>query len=357
VNALTLGFIPLTDCAPLIVAQANGHFADEGLDVTLSREASWATVRDKVAVGALDGAHMLAPMALGATAGARGAALGGTSQVVIAPLALAVNGAAITLSNRLVRALGEDVRSPLGAAAGIAQLVAAGRAAGDPPMTFAVVFPFSMHNYLLRYWLAGAGVDPDRDVRIVVVPPPRMVEQLALDEVDGFCVGAPWNAVAVDAGIGRIVLRSSHFWPAGPDKVLGVNETFATEDPARLQALLRAVVRAQAWADEPGHREQLTMLLAEPHHVGAAPNAIAVALSDELVFQRDGACVPRPEHARWMLGQMRRWKQIGPGVDTAALAAQVYRADLALEALKGAGIESQPPLAVAPLFDGKAFDA
>lgn len=351
-SALSLGFIPLTDCAPLVVAKAKGFFAAEGLDVTLSREASWATIRDKVAVGALDAAHMLAPMALAATAGIDGA---GAS--VLAPLALAVNGAAITLSNRLTRSLALESDAPAEAARALARLVRQRRAAGEPALVFAMVFPFSMHNYALRYWLAEAGIDPDRDVRLVVTPPPRMVEQLRGGEVDGICVGAPWNTVAIRGGLGRIVLRTSRFWPGGPDKVLGVAEAFAAADPERLQALLRALVRAQAWSDAPEHRAELSALLARPDHVGAEADAISPALEDELVFHREGAALPREEHALWMLGQMRRWGQIPADLDRNALARRVYRPDLASRAQRATGLVSTPAQAPEPLFDGQAFDA
>ncbi|HEX7760939.1 MAG TPA: CmpA/NrtA family ABC transporter substrate-binding protein, partial [Caulobacteraceae bacterium] len=244
---------------------------------------------------------------------------------------------------------------PATTAAALARLIAQRAARGEAPLTFAVVFPFSMHNYALRYWLAQAGIDPDRDVRLVVTPPPRMVEQLRAGEVDGICVGAPWSSVAVLDGLGKIAFWTSQFWPAGPDKVLGVAEAFADRDPPRLQALLRALVQAQAWADEPGHRAELTELLARPDHVGAAAAAIARALDRELVFHRDGAGLPRLEHARWLLGQMRRWNQIDDSVDQRALAARVYRPDLARGALAAfAAAETAKP---APLFDGQAFDA
>lgn len=337
-SALNLGFIPLTDCAPLVVAKAQGFFADEGLDVSLSREASWATIRDKVAVGALDGAHMLAPMALAAAAGA-----GGTAAPIVAALSLAANGAAITLSNRLTRGLGGEGLAALETAAALAALVEERRAAGDPQLVFAMVFPFSMHNYLLRYWLAQAGIDPDLDVRLVVTPPPRMVEQLRIGDVDGICVGAPWNSVAARGGLGRIVLRSSQFWPGGPDKVLGVAESFAAGDTPRLQALVRALVRAQVWADAPEHRVELAELLARPEHVDAEADAIAAALDGELVFHRDGAGVPRLEHAEWILGQMRRWNQIPPDLDQAAVAARVYRPEFALAAQRSLGLEPAVP--------------
>lgn len=347
-TALTLGFIPLTDCAPLIVAQDRGLFAAEGLDVALSREASWATIRDKVAVGALDAAHMLAPMTLAATAG-----IGEPAAPMLAPLALAVNGAGVTLSNRLIHALPTGAETPQETATALAGFIAQGRAAGEPPLTFAVVFPFSMHMYALRYWLASAGVDPDRDVRLVVVPPPRMVEQLRTGQVDGICVGAPWNTVASRGGLGRVVLRTSQFWPAGPDKVLGVTAEFARREPQHLQALLRALVRAQAWCDAPENHRDLADLLSRPEYVGAEADAIAPAIADELVFHRDGASVPRLEHARWFLDQMRRWNQIGPEVDAAGLATAVYRPDLALEALRATGLATPSLPAPGPLFDGK----
>jgi NitT/TauT family transport system ATP-binding protein/nitrate/nitrite transport system substrate-binding protein len=347
-TALTLGFIPLTDCAPLAVAQARGLFADEGLEVALRREASWATIRDKVAVGALDGAHMLAPMALAAAV-----ETGGAAPPMLAPLAMAANGAGVTLSNRIVDALTPEDWSPRAVSRALSRLIAERRASGEAPLTFAVVFPFSMHNYMLRYWLADAGIDPDRDVRLVVVPPPRMVDQLLVGLVDGVCVGAPWNAVAVREGLGRTVLRTSQFWPEGPDKVLGVSAAFARGEPAQLQALLRAVVRAQAWCDEPGNRNELATLLAQPAYVGAAPEAIAVALSDELVFHRNGAAVPRVAHARWLLSQMERWKQIGGDVDQQAVAAAVYRPDLTLAALQACDLAPASLPAPGLLFDSE----
>lgn len=349
-TSLTLGFIPLTDCAPLAVAEAKGFFVGEGLDVTLSREASWATIRDKVTIGALDAAHMLAPMALAATAGA-----GGPVAPMIAPLALAVNGAGVTLSNRLSQALPTGAETLQEIAAGLAAFIGQRRAAGEPPLTFAVVFPYSMHNYALRYWLAEAGVDLDRDVRLVVTPPPRMVEQLRTGQVDGVCVGAPWNAVATRGGLGRVALRTSQFWPAGPDKVLGAGADFARDE--RLPPLLRALVQAQAWCDVPENRDELADLLAQPDYVGAPAEAIRPELGEELIFHGDGASVPRLEHAQWFLAQMRRWNQIGAELDASALIASVYRPDLALAALAATGLGPETLPAPGPLFDGKTFDA
>ena len=314
-TALTLGFMPLTDCAPLIVAREKGFFAKEGLEVTLSREAAWATIRDKVAFGALDGAHMLGPMALAATLAATRPA-----EAIIAPLALNRNGAGITLSSAIA---GELV------ATGSLAEVLKGRA---EPATFATVYAYSIHNYLLRGWLAEAGLDPEQDVRIVVVPPSRMVEQLVDGRIDGFCAGAPWNTVAVQAGAGELIASSAGLLPGAPDKVLGLSESWASAHPDTVAALLRALTAAGRWADAPENRPALVDLLARSDVVGAAPAAIEAALQREIVFEAGGASLPTREDALWILGQMRRWGQAPANVDP-AIADRVYRADLLRQAL------------------------
>lgn len=361
---LTLGFIPLTDCAPLVVAKSLGFFAEEGLEVTLSREASWATIRDKVAVGALDGAHMLAPMALAAGLGDDGV----VAAPMLAPLALNLNGSAITVSTTLADALRavdpEGMAAETVTARPLARLIKERREQGAPPLIFAVVFPYSMHSYALRYWLAQAGVDPDHDVRLVVTPPPRVVAHLESGGIDGFCVGAPWNAVAVSEGVGEILIKASTFWPGGPDKVFGVTQAWAARRPDDLRAALRALIRASAWADEPGNHAELVALLSRPDHVGAEPEVLARALRQEIIFHRDAAGLPRREHALWFLSQMVRWGQVGPDLDLEAVADQVYRPDLFREAALSVGPVVEPamvfadasPSPPAALFDGAPFD-
>ena len=308
-EALQLGFIPLNDCAALAVADAKGFFKAEGLSVALSREASWATIRDKVAVGALDGGHMLAPMVLAASLG-----LGGAGARLIAPLGLNLNGSAITVS----KALAAEFRAldPEGLAAHaarpLARLIAARREAGVQPLTFASVFPYSMHNYGLRYWLAEAGIDPDRDVHLVTAPPPRMAEQLRSGLIDGFCVGAPWNGQAEADGTGEIV-------------------AWAERDPATLQALLRALLTASQWADAPENRGELAALLARPEYVGAAPEVIARTLVDgpeAVIYHRYAANQPWRSHAAWFYSQMLRWGQMEASVERSVAARRVYRPDL-----------------------------
>jgi ABC-type nitrate/sulfonate/bicarbonate transport system substrate-binding protein len=373
--ALTLGFIALNDCAPLVVALEKGFFAEEGLSVDLQREASWATVRDKVAIGALDGAHMLAPFALAA-----GVGVAGETPPLIAPLALNLNGAAVTVSNELARALKEfgpaAQERPLRAAL-FAELIARRRAAGRPALTFGVVYPFSIHNYAFRYWMAAGGIDPERDVRLVVVPPARTAERLGSGELDGFCVTAPWAELAVELGIGEPVLRLADIWRLCPDKVFGVRERWAMENPAVLQALVRALLRAALWADDVGNRPELVALLSRPDYLNIPARAVEKGLVN-IFYSRNAASFPFASHALWFLTQMRRWGHIEADVDMPAVARRVYRADLYRQAaaalglpaplsdskVEGAHIEpwSLPatfgaiPMAPDVMFDGRVFD-
>jgi NitT/TauT family transport system ATP-binding protein/nitrate/nitrite transport system substrate-binding protein len=345
---LKLGFVPLNDAAPLLVAQERGFFQAEGLEVAFSREVSWATMRDKLAAGALDGAHMLAPVTLACTLGL---GLGGDPLPMIAPVALNRGGAAFTLSSRLAAELApEEPR-----AAGLVRLIAGRKAAGEPPLVFAVVFPYSMHNYLLRYWLAEAGIDPDRDVRIVVAPPSRMASRLATGELDGFCAGEPWNAVAEDQGVGQVAVRAFEIWSDGPEKVLGVTADWARREPEVLQALLRAVLRGAAWADDPENRPMLAEILARPEYVDADPESIARSLPTTR-FRKGDANAPLPVHAAWQLSQMIRWGQAPPELDAAAVAERVYRLDLYNEAARSLGwLEAGSPTVAEGFAGGGVF--
>ena len=196
---LRIGFIPLADAAALLIAVDKGFCAAEGLDVELVREVSWSNVRDKLNIGLFDAAHLIAPIAIASSLG-----LGHIKVPIVAPFGLGVNGNAITVSPALHAALRDaadgDLLDPMVSAKALARVAAQRKARGADPLTFGMTFPFSTHNYHLRFWMAAGGVDPDEDVRLVVLPPPYMVESLQNGHVDAFCVGAPWNSVAVDLG-------------------------------------------------------------------------------------------------------------------------------------------------------------
>jgi NitT/TauT family transport system ATP-binding protein/nitrate/nitrite transport system substrate-binding protein len=359
-TSLTLGFIPLTDCAPLVIAQARGLFKAEGLDVNLSREASWANIRDKVLTGALDGAHMLAPMAIACSLGADGPA-----RAIIAPMALNANGSSLGVSTALaaqMEALCGRPASGLGGAEALKTIIDLRSSTVQRPLTFAVVFPFSIHNYMLRYWLASGGVDPDQDLRIIVAPPPRIAARMAMGDIDGFCVGAPWGGLVEGSGAGGILLHGAQFWPGAPDKVFGVTEEWAARYPETLQAVMRALIRAAIWADDPENERELAGLLEQPDYIDAPVAALNRALSKSnpygIRFHEGGVGRPRPADALWLLSQMQRWGQVEAGLQSAARA--VYRPDLYDKAATAVGsplastqIESRP---LPPLFDGGVFD-
>ncbi|MGE0421816.1 MAG: CmpA/NrtA family ABC transporter substrate-binding protein [Reyranellaceae bacterium] len=382
---LDLGFIALVDSAPLIVARECGFFADEGLSVRLVRQASWAAIRDLVESGVLDGAHMLAAMPLASTLG-----LSGRRVPMAAPMSLSINGNGVTLSC----ALAEEVEAgrdgsgsdTLSTARALCTAIARRRDAGLPPPTFGVVFQHSSHNYMLRYWLAAGGIDPDRDVRLLVVPPPQMITYLTARRIDGYCVGAPWNRLAESLSVGRVVASGYDIWNNAPEKVFAVTQDWSARHPRTLRALLRALIRAAAWLRVPANQAEAAYWLSGPETVNAPAAAIEEALAIGAdtsgigpTFDRYGASFPWRSHARWTLSQMRRWGQIGDDIAIAGTADAVYRPDLyrnaahdlglpvPAEDLKPEGVHAEPWSATsadggaltlgADLFcDGRPFD-
>jgi nitrate/nitrite transport system substrate-binding protein len=349
---MRIGFIALTDCAPLIVAKEKGFFDRHGLDVTLVREPSWANMRDKVALGALDAAHMLAPMPLAATLGA-----GGWKKPQITSFVLNLNGNAVTISarlwNRLVEAEPALVHDRHEAGNVLRRLIAADRKAGRPKLNFASVFNYSSHQIQLRYWLASAGIDPDRDVQLVIVPPPQMTDRLAAGEIDGFCVGDPWNSLAVLRGVGRILISGYEIWNNRIEKVIGTNRDWVERNPLTHKQMLMALIEAAEWLDRPENRLEGVEIMAKPDYIGPeAAEAIRLSMlgvvrygldvspehmPDFFVFSRYSANFPWRSQAEWYLTEMRRWKLIDPATDIAATADAVYRTDLYREAAAALG--------------------
>jgi nitrate/nitrite transport system substrate-binding protein len=244
-----------------------------------------------------------------------------------------------------------------------------------------VVFPYSTQAYQLRYWLADAGIDPDKDVRLVVVPPPRTADQLSSGVIDGFYVGAPWGVQAVAQGAGEILAYSADIWRGGPDKVLGVTAAFAEAQPDALQAIVRALIRAGVWADTPAHRGELAAILSRPEYVGASEAVVAELLTDApegLIYHRHAAGFPWRSHAAWFASQMLRWGQAASTAGFVEAAEAVYRPDLYRRAAAALGVSapvddskcegaynadwvlpgSNGPIAMAadPFCDGRVFD-
>jgi NitT/TauT family transport system ATP-binding protein len=368
---LRIGFIPLADAAASIVAVDKGFAAAEGLDVELVREVSWSNVRDKLNIGLFDAAHLLAPVAIASSLG-----LGHVKVPIIAPIGLGMNGNAITVSPALYAAIAVaaegNIADPMASARALARVVARRKAKGEEPLTFGMTFPFSTHNYQLRFWMAAGGVDPDEDVRLVVLPPPYMVDSLANGHVDGFCVGAPWSSVAVDLGIGFILHFVSEILLRAAEKVLAVRERWAQAQPDALVRLVRAHHRAATFIDDEANRDEVAAILAAPYRVGVAAEVIrrtldgrmkvapdgTVRVNDRyLLIGRKGAARPDPAQAAWLYGQMVRWGQAPLSAELLSAAKAVFRPDLfdAAVARHDRGEPGEPPDGIGAVA-GPAFD-
>lgn len=380
-----IGFVPLVDAAPLIVAREMGFAAEEGLELALSREPSWSNIRDKVALGLYPAAHMLAPMPLAMSLGA-----GAMRAEVVAPYILSVGGDTVGVSNALAAEMGLDATDRFGDARAVG--VALLRAAEARPLAIGAPFPHSMHVELLRYWLEGCGGDPDRDVVLQTVPPPLMAEALAAGQIDAFCVGEPWGSIAVERGAARLVLPSAAIWGWAPEKALGVRRDWAEAEPETLAALLRALFRAGRWLGRPANLATAAELMARPEHLGAPSTLIERGLTGALSVDGAGAIrrIPRfigfsgveasfpwRSQAMWIAARAaQRW-----GVDpeaARAAAGACYRPDLYRAALGPLGADlpgasskvegalesrlgvasAQGALFLGPdrFFDGRVFD-
>ncbi|MFC0407164.1 ABC transporter substrate-binding protein [Roseomonas elaeocarpi] len=320
---LRIGFLPLIDAAPIVLAERLGFFAKQGLRVTLVPTGAWAALRDRLLFGALDASHLLYPMPVAAAVG-----LGQQPRGLVAACGLGRNGNTLTLSHAAAEELGLS-QPPLSAVA-FAEL-ARRRIAAERKLRLAIVHAYSTHGYLLRDWLAGAGLDPDSDVALEVVPPPLVGHKLAAGHIDGFCAGEPWGSQAVLAGHGRIALGTGSIWPDHSEKLLAFTSETVTRDPGPAVAATAAVIEAAQWLDDPQNRSEATSAMAEvfpdldPRAVGAAfagrvplPGGGWHSLPHPLRFA--AATRPDPAQAEAWLERMRRWGHLpAEASDVAAL--------------------------------------
>ena len=335
---LRIGFLRLTDSAPVIVADAFGWFADEGLDVELLEEPSWANIADKLCYGFLDAAIILPPLGFAIELGLRG-----MRQNLIIPAGISLGGNTITLSRELAEAVRlTAVEDGLSMAAALAAHVK--RRSAILPL--GVVHTYSTHNLLLRYWLASAGLEAERHFHVSVVSPSRTVEALAAGQIAGFCAGAPWGEIAEREGVGRSVATSDDVWSNAPEKAFAVRASWAEEHPEALQGALRALARAAQFCDAPENASYTGALLSRHRYLNVSSHAILSSLPGGAVvprnlsrFWRHAATFPWMSHGAWFLEQMARWELIDKSVDRPALVARVYRPDLYRAALAPTGID------------------
>lgn len=344
-----IGFLPLVDAALPILARELGFAEAEGIALELVRDMSWATVNDRLLYGDSDAAHLLAPLAIATTLG-----LGRPATPLSVPFVLGLNGNAITLRPDLATQV-TAVGAPGDVAAIGARLAEVAQAARErgTPLRFGVVHRYSSHNYMLRYWLIGCGIDPDRDVAIVTVAPPFAPDALAAGEIDGICVGEPWNSVAVDRGVGVIVAVTSQIWLRGVEKVLAMRTARMEEDTDLTHRLLRALYRAGVAFVDPARREEIAAILAGPDYLDGSATLIGHAISDRIVFaqgaapidvpdfmfqHREAANFPWVSQAAWLYAQMCIAGHAAPNPADYDAAQRVFRPDVYRAALRPLGV-------------------
>ena len=350
-HQIVAGFMPLLDSSILVAAKERGFADAEGIDLTLVRETSWANIRDRMAVGHFQVAHVLAPMPIAANLGLTPLAV-----PTIAPMALGLGGNAVTVSNGLWALMVDRGATPdfnpATTGRALKQICVDRAARSQPILRFAVVHPFSGHNYELRYWLAACGADPTRDVEIVIVPPPLMADALASGAIDGYCVGEPWSTAAALQGYGRIVTTKAAIWRSSPEKVLSAGAKWAHDQPEALAALLRALCRSAQWCGDPGNQPELALILSGKSYLARPAEWMLHGLSGQLdagggdvrhaenffVPFAKAATFPWKSHALWFYSQMVRWGQVQHTAENASIARETYRPDLYRAALKPLGI-------------------
>jgi nitrate/nitrite transport system substrate-binding protein len=361
-RVIRAGFMPLTDCAPLVMASVLGLDEKYGIKLALSREHSWSGMRDRLIGGGLDVAHVLYGLVYGVEMG-----IGSRAVPMAVLMNLSRNGQGITLS----RALGEA--GVVDAATLAAHLRRAGRGRGGRPFTFAHTFPTGNHAMFLYYWLAAGGIDPLRDIQALTVPPGQMAASLAAGHIDGFCAGEPWGALAAQDGSGFTVAASQHIWPGHPGKALGATAAFADANPQACRALVAALLEAGRWIDaSPLHRDAAAEVLASPAYVNAGRDIIAERLQgryqdgmghrwldpDPLRFHAGGeANFPWLSDGMWFMTQHRRWGLLREDPDYYAVAARVNRVGLYREAAVLAGVAAPSSLLRScMLIDGRIWN-
>lgn len=387
-ESLKLGFIKLTDMAPLAVAYEKGYFDDEGLSVQLEAQANWKVLLDRVISGELDGAHMLATLPFGTAIGY------GTKADIVSAFTMTLNGDAITVSNEIWKEMKEQVPlkdgkpiHPIKADA-LKPIIEKYKSAGKP-FNMAMTFPVGTHNMKLRYWLAAGGIKPgyyappedtsgqiDADALLSVTPPPQMPATMDSGTIAGYCVGEPWNQQAVIKGIGVPVISDYELMKNSPEKIFGVTKDFADKNPKTHLAIIKALIRASMWLDAENNknRNEGVEMLSQKQYVGADYEVIANSmngtfeyekgdkrtLADFNVFSRYNGSYPYYSDAIWSLTQMRRWGQINeqkPDAWYLETAKKVYRPDIFMAAAKALIAEGKAKASDFPAENETGFKA
>jgi nitrate/nitrite transport system substrate-binding protein len=356
---VTFGFIALTDCSPIVIAQEKGFFAKYGIKATIKKGANWAAIRDMLASGETQATHMLIGMPFASTMGL----LGSPKRPMVIPWLLNRNGQGITLKADLKGKVAADPKA-------LKPFVDSAKSLGEP-LTFAMTFPPGTHAMWMRYYLAAGGINPDKDVSLITIPPPQMVANMKIGKMDGYCVGEPWNARAIVDGIGFTSVTTQDIWKDHPEKACAFTEEFATKNPKTVKAVLKALHEASLWLDEMKNREELCDIISKPNYVGTAKEVILGRLLGQLDYG-DGRVVtdenpmhfskrncnfPQAKYGLWWLTQFRRWGMVKGAPDYQGIVSKVMRGDIYSEAMAELGVTDRTADDTAEtLFDGVTFD-
>jgi nitrate/nitrite transport system substrate-binding protein len=358
-SKLRCGIIALTDCSPFVIAAEKGFFKKYGLDVTVAKGANWAAIRDSLSSGDNQFTHMLVGMPIASTMGL----LGSPKKPMIIPWLVNRNGQAITLKSDLKGKVGADPKA-------LKPMVEKAKKLGEP-LTFAMTFPPGTHAMWMRYYLAAGGINPDKDVSLITVPPPQMVANMKIGKMDGYCVGEPWNARAIADKIGFTSVTTQDIWKDHPEKVCAFTAEFADKNPKTVKAVLKGLHEASVWLDDLGNRPEQCEIVSKANYINCDKDIILGRLlgkldygdgrstQDEFYmhFSKRNCNYPQPAYAKWWLTQLRRWGMVTGAPDYEGVARQVMRGDLYAEAMKEIGVTDRAQDDSGwEMFDGVKFD-
>ncbi len=356
---IKLGIIALTDCSPIVIAHEKGIFKKFGINSTVSKEASWAVIRDKLTTGENQATHMLIGMPIASTMGLGGAPV----KEMVFPWILNRNGQAITLSNKFKGKVAGDPKA-------LKPIVDEAKAAGTP-LTFAMTFPPGTHAMWMRYYLAAGGINPDSDITLTTIPPPQMVANMKVGKMDGYCVGEPWNARAIAEDIGYTSVATQEIWKNHPEKVCAFTKEFSEKNPKTVKAVLKALHEASVWLDDLGNRKEQVNIISAASYVNCPPEVIYSRLMGELdygdgrtkkdedymMFSSRNCNYPQPKFVKWWLSQFRRWGMVEgtpdyDGVAKATAATALYEEAMKEIGYTGGKLDDSPET----FMDGAIFD-
>ena len=358
-TALNFGMIALTDCSPIVIAHEKGLFKKHGIESTVTKGANWAAIRDSLSSGNLQATHMLLGMPLASTMGLAGS----PKKPMIIPWLLNRNGQAISLKSEWIGKVAADPKA-------IKPFVEKARSLGEP-LSFAMTFPPGTHAMWMRYYLGAGGINPDKDVSLITVPPPQMVANMRIGKMDGFCVGEPWNARAIADKIGFTSVSTQDMWKDHPEKACAFLAEFADKNPKTVKAVLKALNEASVWLDVMDNRPEQCQIVSKPTYINCDPKTILGRLQGHydygdgrtkedpnyMIFSRRNCNYPQPKYAKWFLSQYRRWGLVKGAPDYEGIAKQVMRPDIYEEAMKEIGYaHGGLDNSRETLFDGVTFD-